>query len=497
MSVPSRSNDAGPRNVLVIMSDEHDPRHMGCSGSPIVRTPNLDALAARGVRFSAAYTPSPICVPARAAFATGLRVHQSRLWDNASPYHGQLKGWGHVLQEHGIRVESVGKLHYRAEGDAAGFDVEHLPMHVAGGHGMVWGSIRDPYIGPRPGPRMLGNDIGRGESSYTRYDSSVTDRAVQWLHEAGRQPRRPFVLYVGLVAPHFPLLAPPAFYDLYVGQELPVPKLHPTTGYRRHPWVQAYADFEPNEESFRGPDERRAATAAYLGLCSFLDHNVGRLTSALEASGLARETLVVYASDHGDNLGARGLWGKSTLYEESVRVPMIAAGPGLEPGGVCATPVDLLDLFPTILQGAGVDPAPHMDGRPGRSLLQIAAAPVDADRPILSEYHAVGSNTAAFMLRRGRWKYHHYVRFRPELFDLETDPEELRDLALDPAHADVLRDMEASLRRICGDPQAIDELAKADQRAMIERYGGVEAASRMGFKGATPAPGAERADTSA
>jgi choline-sulfatase len=101
------------------------------------------------------------------------------------------------------------------------------------------------------------------------------------------------------------------------------------------------------------------------------------------------------------------------------------------------------------------------------------------------------------MLRRGRWKYHHYVRFRPELFDLETDPEELHDLALDPAHADVLRDMEASLRRICGDPQAIDELAKADQRAMIERYGGVEAASRMGFKGATPAPGAERADTSA
>jgi choline-sulfatase len=497
MSHPSRSDDAGLRNVLVVMSDEHDPRHMGCSGSAIVRTPNLDALAARGVRFSAAYTPSPICVPARAAFATGLRVHQCRHWDNASPYHGQSKGWGHVLQERGIRVESIGKLHYRAEGDAAGFDVEHLPMHVAGGHGMVWGSIRDPYIERRSGPRMLGEHIGRGESSYTRYDRAVTDRAVQWLHEAGRQPRDAFVLFVGLVAPHFPLVAPPAFYDLYADRDLPAPKLHPSRGQALHPWVQAYADFESNEERFRDSQERRSAVAAYFGLCSFLDHNVGRLLDALQASGLARDTLVVYTSDHGDNLGARGLWGKSTLYEESVRVPMIAAGPGLQRGGVCATPVDLLDLFPTILQGAGVDPAPHMDGRPGRSLQQIAAATVDADRPIFSEYHAVGSNTAAFMLRRGRWKYLHYVRFPPELFDLEADPEELNDLAADPAHAGVLQEMETSLRRICGDPQAVDALAKADQRAMIERYGGVEAASRMGLGGATPAPGTEQAGTAA
>ena len=493
MSPPLQESRDGARNVLVIMSDEHDPRHMGCSGNPIVHTPNLDALAARGVRFSAAYTPSPICVPARAAFATGLRVHQSRLWDNASPYHGQLKGWGHVLQERGIRVESVGKLHYRAEGDPAGFDVEHLPMHVAGGHGMVWGSIRDPYVRPQPGPRMLGEKIGRGESSYTRYDRSVTDRAVQWLHEAARQPRWPFVLYVGLVAPHFPLLAPPAFFDLYAGNDVPAPKLHPSTGYRRHPWVQAHADFERNDESFRDAEERRAAVAAYFGLCSFLDHNVGRLMEALQASGLASETLVVYASDHGDNLGARGLWGKSTLYEESVRVPMIAAGPGLEPGRVCTTPVDLLDLFPTILQGAGMDPAPHMGERPGRSLLEIAAAPVDADRPVFSEYHAAGSNTAAFMLRRGRGKYRHNVGFPPELFDLESDPEELLDLAPNPAHAGVLQQMEAALRRLCGDPEAIDAAAKADQRAIVERHGGVEAASRVGLKGATPAPRFERA----
>lgn len=474
------------QNVLVIMSDEHDPRYMGCSGNPTVRTPNLDALAARGTRFANAYTPSPICVPARAAFATGRRVHQARLWDNASPYYGQLQGWGHLLQEREVRVESVGKLHYRQEGDPAGFDVEHLPMHVVGGYGMVWASIRDPYIKRGHGKRMLGDRIGRGDSPYTQYDEAVTERTVQWLRDAARRNTQPFALYVGLVAPHFPLIAPANFYDMYDGIELPPSKLLPSSGYRRHPWVQQYADFELNEENFKSPEERRQAITAYYGLCSFLDHNVGRILQALTESGLAENTLVVYTSDHGDNLGARGLWGKSTLYQESVTIPMLAAGPGM-PRGVCQTPVDLLDLFPTILQATGVDPAPLMDGRPGRSLQEVAATPAEPERVVFSEYHAAGSNTAGFMVRKGRWKYHYYIRYQPELFDLESDPEELKDLAGDRAYAAVLRDMEAELRRIC-DPEAMDALCKADQRRMIDGYGGPERAAEMGSKGATPAP---------
>ncbi|MBQ1766099.1 MAG: DUF4976 domain-containing protein, partial [Aquincola sp.] len=155
--------------------------------------------------------------------------------------------------------------------------------------------------------------------------------------------------------------------------------------------------------------------------------------------------------------------------------------------GVCDTPVDLLDLFPTILEGAGIDPAPEMAQRPGRSLFQLARAPVQAQRPILSEYHAAGSNSAAFMLRIGRWKYHHYVSFRPELFDLQQDPEELNDLAADPAHAQVLADMAAALRRML-DPEAVDRLAKADQAALIDRHGGADAAHRLGSSTSTPAP---------
>ena len=474
------------KNVVVIMSDEHDPRMMGCAGHPFIHTPHLDALAARGVRFPSAYTPSPICVPARAAFATGKRAHQIRHWDNAMAYTGAHQGWGHILQAHGVRVESIGKLHYRAKEDPTGFDVEHLPMHVVGGHGMVWASIRDPYV-PRPeGPRMLGERIGSGESSYTAYDRSVTQSAVDWLNAAGRDPSRPFVLYVGLVAPHFPLIAPDEFYALYPLDSIPEPKLHPRTGYQRHPWVQEYVDFMDSESRFKSPEERLMAFAAYYGLCSWLDSNVGRIVSALRDAGLDDSTTLIYTSDHGDNLGARGVWGKSTLYQESVAVPMIMAGPDIAPS-ICETPVDLLDLYPTILQGAGLDPQPRMQERPGRSLFELAGSEPDMNRPIFSEYHAAGSNSAGYMLRKGRWKYHYYVRHCPELFDLQTDPQELHDLGADPAYSDVVRDMHAALLEIC-DPQAVDALAREDQHNMIVGLGGIERAFNMGSSGATPAP---------
>ncbi len=478
---------AKARNVVVIMSDEHDPRMMGCSSHPFVKTPHLDALAARGVRFANAYTPSPICVPARAAFATGMRVNKLRLWDNAMPYTGEQRGWGHVLQDHGVRVESIGKLHYRNEEDPAGFDAEHLPMHVVGGHGMVWASIRAPYR-PRPGgPRMLGERIGPGESSYTQYDRAVTQRAVQWLQDAAqqREGEQGFVLYIGLVAPHFPLVVPEEFYRLYPTDRLPEPKLTPASGYERHPWVQEYCDFMGSDEKFVDADERLRAFAAYYGLCSWLDHNVGQIVGAIEANGLGESTQIVYTSDHGDNLGARGVWGKSTLYEESVKVPMLLAGPGIAPS-VCETPVDLLDLYPTILRGAGIDAATEMGDRPGIALQDVAVSAPDPERIILSEYHAAGSNAGGFMLRKGRWKYHYYVGFRPELFDLQDDPEELHDLAGRADHAEVLARMHRTLLSIC-DPDAVDRQAKADQGEMIERYGGPDAAHMLGSSTATPA----------
>lgn len=466
-------------NLLVIMSDEHQARALSCAGH-FAQTPNLDKLAARGTRFTNAYTPCPICVPARASFATGKYVHQNRLWDNAMPYIGQPGGWGHKLQAKSVPVESIGKLHYRDAADPAGFDVEHIPMMVKDGVGMVWASIRAEDERVTMPSRMLGDYIGPGDSAYTNYDAAVTERTIRWLNE---QPKdRPWCLYVGLVAPHFPLVVPQEFYDLYPPESLPPTKLRPSNGYQRHPWVEKQNALDRSEDKFANEDERLAAITAYYGLTTWLDHNIGRILDALGEAGINDDTTVIYTSDHGDNVGARGLWGKSNMYEESAAIPMIMAGPGIK-DGVCETPVSLVDLSATITDHFGEE----LNDAPGRSLYDIAAEADDPERIVFSEYHAAGAVTGAFMLRKGRWKLIHYVGFEPELFDLQNDPEEIIDRARDPACATILADLTDRLHDIC-DPVATDAQAHADQAAMIASYGGREAALKLGAPAATPPP---------
>lgn len=476
-------------NLLILLSDEHNARVMGCAGHPLVHTPNLDTLARQGTRFVNAYTASPICVPARASIATGRHVHEHRCWDNAIAYRGEPASWGHRLQEAGIPVESIGKLHYRNDTDATGFDRQRLAAHIMDGIGQVWGSVREPLPDPFESAPLF-KQVGAGESSYNRFDRSVADEAVRWLRERGQGgDQRPWVLFVGFVAPHFPLIVPQEYLDRYPVEDMPLPELHPERGYRRHPWVERHARFSRHDEQLGSDDRRRLAMAAYLGLTTFMDEQVGRVLETLAETGLDANTTVVYSSDHGDNLGARGLWNKCTLYRESVAVPMIVKGPDVPAGRVSATNVSLVDLFPTVLDATGVAPAPDDADLPGRSLLASASAPDDPERLAFSEYHAVGSESAAYMLADERYKYHYYVGHAPELFDLREDPDEAHDLAGDPAHAGVLERFENRLRALL-DPEAVDRMAKADQRALIDSFGGREAALSMGTPGATPVPAA-------
>lgn len=469
------------RGLLVILSDEHRADALGCAGHPFVDTPNLDALAGAGTRFSTCYTPSPICVPARAAFATGRHVHACGYWDNAMPYLGTPESWGHVLQRGGVAVESIGKLHYRDPGDAVGFDAMHLPMMVADGVGMVFASVRREADRLWPGDgRMLGPKIGPGESNYTRYDAAIVARTEAWLADRAAQGNdAPWCLYVGLVAPHFPLICPEPFFSRYRAMDLPAPKLLPGDGHPRHPWVEKQNAYMDSEARFTSAEERADAIAAYWGLCSWLDHCIGRILDALAASGL--EADVIYSSDHGDNTGARGLWGKSNFYREAVNVPLIARMQGMAPG-VVETPVSLLDLSRSIPEAFGL---PWDADLPGRPLQQIAASAPEPEREILSQYHAVGAVSGGFMLRKGRWKFIEYVGFAPELFDLEADPEETRNIAED--QPEVVRDLAAALRRHV-DPEQADAAAFAAQDRLIARYGGIDAALNAGVRGATPPP---------
>ena len=234
-------------------------------------------------------------------------------------------------------------------------------------------------------------------------------------------------------------------------------------------------------------ERRRLATACYYGLCTWVDRQVGRVIGALERTGLAETTRVVYTSDHGDNIGARGIWGKSTHYDDAVGVPMIMAGPDVARGRVCRTPVSLVDLAPTIMDAVGEDPYAWSKDLPGRSLLEIGNAPDDPARTVFSEYHAFASPSAAFMLRNGRYKYNYYVGYAPELFDLPPIPARSATLRAIGEHARIVAQFEKQLRAML-DPEATDARAKADQAALIERFGGPEKACNVGAPGATPAP---------
>lgn len=477
------------QNLLVILSDEHSPKALGCAGHPFVHTPNLDRLAARGTRFTAAYTPSPICVPARAALATGRELHaMGRYYDNADPYDGGVRSWHHALRDAGHEVVSVGKLHFRGlPGDDHGFTEERLPMHVVDGKGDLLALIRDGTAPVRKGAVKMRAAAGPGESDYTRYDRDITAEAQIWLRQRAAAPQdKPWVLFVSLVTPHFPLTAPPEHFYRYPPAVVGMPKLYAPEERPRHRFTDDYAATIPYDSHVRGAEDVQRMMAGYYGLVSFMDEQVGKILACLEDCGLGAGTRVLYTSDHGDSVGARGLWGKSVMYEESVGVPMILAGQGVAAGHIVRTPVSLTDVAATVLDAVGCPEAPP---RGSTSLFDIARG-AEQGRVVLSEYHASGSREAAFMLRDGPYKYIRYASYPPQLFDLDADPEELNDLARGPANAMLIARMEILLReRLGGDPAEIDARVKARQAAILAANGGREAVLARGDLPYSPPPG--------
>ena len=465
-------------NILVICGDEHTRELLGCAGNPMVSTPHLDALAADGTRFSSAYTPYPICGPARAALATGRYAHQVDMWDSASPYDGSVRSWAHRLRDHGYDVSSIGKLHFRNGADDNGFAEEIHPMYATGGIGWVRGLLRsEPWI-LTDVCSTFADDIGPGESIYTEYDRSIASSAVNWLNRA-TSAEESWALFVSFTAPHFPLIAPNEFLSQYPAHDMPWPVRYGRDNRPDHPVVRAIADALDYGAGF--DDERVGrAIAGYYALCSFLDHNIGLVLDALGPA--TDETLVIYTSDHGEMLGTSGLWAKSFMYEPSVGVPLIVRGPGVAAGTVLEVPVSLVDVYPTVLETAGIELDEQDADLAGSSLLQIGQ---DTDRVAFSEYHDGGSPTGSFMLSVADWKYVHHVGFEPQLFDLAIDPTEALDLAGDLDHQDILLACERELRAIV-DVDDANERAFADQARRIEGFGGAEAVRTWDDFGYTP-----------
>jgi len=454
-------------NVLLIMADELSTWGLGCYGgyndangvAVVPQTPHLDALAACGALFDAAYTPSPMCVPTRAAIACGRYLHEIGYWSSAEAYDGRVPSWGHRLQQAGIPVVSIGKLHYRSQTDSTGFDRQIEPIHIPEGIGWVRGLLRRP-LASYGATAELAQMIGPGDSDYIRFDRRVTAEAERWLSDPARR-RRPWCAFVSFLSPHYPLIAPEAYYSLYDPKRFEA-QAEPLPG---HPIVREIGTFFSHDDHFT-PETRGIARAAYFGLCSFLDAQVGRVVAALEASGQADDTLVLFTSDHGEMLGRKGFWGKYCMYDDSARVPLIMAGAGVAAGEIRADPVSLIDLAPTICQAAALPGPGH--GFSGRSLLD----PPTADRTVISEYHDGGSSVGITMVRWGEWKYVHYAEGHPpQMFNLTRDPDEERELGTTEPEA--LADAQARMAEIL-DPEETNSRAHADQARLVAELGGRE-----------------------
>ncbi|MDG1737328.1 MAG: sulfatase-like hydrolase/transferase, partial [Paracoccaceae bacterium] len=460
----------------------------GCAGHPLVKTPNLDALAARGTQFTNAYTPSPMCVPTRAGIACGDHVHNIRHWDSATPYDGKHRSWMRHLRDQGVEVASIGKLHFRSADDDNGFSEEILPMHVVGGVGWAIGLLReDPP--DYDSASELAQDVGVGESTYTDYDLSITRAATDWLQNPQRQ-EKPWAAFVSLVSPHYPLTAPKKFYDMYDPARVDLPISYENRTEPEHAELKNIAEFFDYDRYF-DEQKMREAKVAYYGLTTFMDECVGQVLNALDESGQAENTIVIYVSDHGDMLGDQGFWTKQVMYEASVGVPMIAAGPGIPVGQKISTGTTLLDIAATAVDATGVSKDKQSKALPGKSLLDIANQPNDPDRTIFSEYHDGGSTTGTFMVRWANWKYVYYVGHGPQLFNLTNDPHELVNLAVElstePAVQTALQEGEKRLREIC-DPEAVNAQCFDDQHRRIEELGGRDACINAYVFNHTPTP---------
>ena len=474
------------KNLLILLSDEHNKRMLGVSGHSHVKTPNLDKLANEGTLFNNAYCNSPICVPSRAILATGRYNAEIGYWDNADPYDGNIPSWGHRAVQGNCDAVSIGKLHFLDDQAPTGFSEQINPLNVVGGVGDLLGLIRQE-LPVRKGAANMAKDVGSGETTYSNYDKQIAKDAKNWISNR-KKSDKPWVLFVSFVCPHFPLIAPEEFYNMYPESEVPWPLLYEESQRSSHPYYEAMRKCM-NYDDYFDEEKVRKATSAYFGLCSFLDYNIGTVLSALDNSDFADNTNIIYTSDHGDALGMRGMWGKSTMFEESAGVPMIIKGPNLPVSKKVKTPVSLVDIFPTVIDSLELDKNIKDDNLPGKSLLIIANEDDDYQRVVLSEYHAAASPVGAFMLRKGKYKYVYFAEgYKPQLFNLEEDQFEENDLALDKNFTNIVDDFYKDLLDIC-DPEEVNKRAKKEQNETILKHGGIEAIQGRGDFGYSPAPG--------
>ena len=464
-------------NILMLFSDEHNARMCGYAGHPVVRTPNLDRLAAGGVAFDNAYCNSPLCSPSRQSFMAGLHCHDIGMWNNTAAMPEDTVTWAHMLSLAGYETSLIGKMHFNGYQKMYGFDRRPvLEGNDRGESFHSWG-LRTSHVWTDPLPysggdqcnglRQAGADKPQ-RCNIFRKDLEVLDFTVQELKRKAAQPAaQAWAMCASFVLPHPPWKARADILQTYRGRgDLPFNK----EGVGRDAcdrWLQQYWGNTMNLPD----DVVRAAREVYFALITEFDEYAGRILDTLEQTGLADNTIVFYFSDHGEMAGEHGMWAKVTLLEASARVPLAVSWKGRLPAGRrVATPVSLVDLYPTFLDVAGVAlPEPlYLHGHSLMPLLEGRHKDF-AGGEVFCEFEGEGWNHPRAFLRSGPYKYVHNHTADERLYDLEADPYEMADLSARP---EMGRTLSRLRRRLLGqwDPEWVERQVRlAQERRKIAR----------------------------
>jgi choline-sulfatase len=479
-------------NLLIIMADEHAPQFSGPYGHPIVKTPNLDRLAAEGVVFEHAYCNSPLCVPSRMSFMTGRYVHHIGAWDNTSALSSDTVTWAHLVRAAGYDAVLAGKQHFVGPDQLHGFRAQLArDLHAEHDH-PIFDWSEGTRVAPQPWPALA--KAGPGTTIEIEVDDQVEAAALAYLRDAARR-RQPWALNVSFIAPHFPLIVPQRYWDLYSLDQIDLPHIPPGHLARQHPVYQRMRAMFGMVEF---PEElTRRGRAGYYGLITYLDEKVGRLLDALEETGQRENTLVIYTADHGEMAGEHGMWRKSNFYDYASRVPLQLSWPGHLPAGRRVRQVvSLVDLVAALVEVAGAPRGIPLDGD---SLLPLARGEaVDWKDEAFAEYLAHGVARPMAMLRRGRFKLNYSLDDPPELYDLHDDPGEFHDLAGEPAYRAVREELRARLLAHW-DPIALERQVRQSQkerlliRAAVTGAQGAAEAQRRWYAAGSTATAPDRA----
>ncbi len=450
------------RNVLFIISDDL-ANLLGTYGDPVARTPNLDRLAARGVRFERAYCTYPLCGPSRNSMLTGLYPNSTGIVANSQIFRQTIPdqvSLPQAFRHAGYFVGRIGKLYHYGVPNSIGTDGHddpaswELELNPAG----VDRLEEHPKIHSLT-PGQFGGTLSwyaspKGDAEHT--DGKIAADAEWVLERCARQKERPFFLAVGFFRPHTPYVAPQnPYFGLY-----PRERMRVVQGVKEDQADMPAAALMSykNEQNRLTDDLRREALQAYYASISFMDAQVGRVIGALDRLGLADNTVIVFTSDHGYHTGEHGLWQKQSLFENSARVPLLVVAPGVSRAGTAAaTPVSHLDLYPTLAELAGV-PAPA--NLQGQSLVPILRDVTARGRGWAltqvmrggggggGKKKAGGARFAGYSLRTERYRYTEWGEGEHgrELYDYTTDPQELTNLASLPAHAATVASLSRDLR---------------------------------------------------